>query len=251
MKNELEKDELIRYTRQIKLPSIGLQGQQRLKNASLLIVGVGGLGSAAVIYLAAAGVGRIGLIDEDMVDLSNLQRQVLYSTSEIGLPKVECARGRLLSLNPEIEVTTICSRLTQENASDIIRKFDLVVDCCDNISTRYCINEECVRWGKPFVYGSIFQYEGQVSVFSLPEGPCYRCVFPESENKDISDLDKNGVIGSLPGTIGTIQATEAIKIITGIGKPLSGRMLHYDSLNMEFNIISLRKNPSCLSCRKP
>ena len=244
---DLTADDVRRYARHLLLPQVGREGQQRLKSASVLVVGVGGLGSPASLYLAAAGVGRLGLVDGDTVDESNLQRQVLYATAEVGEPKVTAARHRLHALNPHIHIDAYPHRLSAENAWDIIAQYDIIVDGTDNFAARYLINDTAVLQNKPFVYGSIAQFDGQVSVFYAAEGPCYRCTFPKAP-RIAPNCANAGVLGALPGVVGTLEATEALKLILGIGKPLIGRLLLYDALAMQFDIIRLRKNPKCPVC---
>jgi adenylyltransferase/sulfurtransferase len=232
----------MRYARQTRLPELGEEGQRRLTGGSALIVGAGGLGSPIAIYLAAAGVGHIGLVDFDRVDETNLHRQVLYGTKDIGRPKLESAREHLRDLNPEVEVTTHDGALTSDNALDIIRGYDVVLDGTDNFPTRYLVNDACTIAGKPNVYGSVFRFEGQVSVFDARTGPCYRCLYPEPPPPHlVPSCADAGVIGVLPGVIGTIQATEAVKIIAGIGETLLGRLLLFDALNMTFRTMRLQK----------
>jgi len=240
-------DEMQRYARHILLPQVGTEGQRRLKSASVLVVGVGGLGSPASLYLAAAGVGHLGLVDGDVVDESNLQRQVLYATAEVGAPKVAAARDRLHALNPHIHIDTYPHRLTPENAEAIIAQYDIIVDGTDNFASRYLLNDTAVLQNKPFVYGAIAQFDGQISVFYAAKGPCYRCVFPKAPSQNFANA---GVLGALPGVVGTLEATEALKLILGIGKPLIGRLLLYDALAMQFDLIRLRKNPKCPVCGK-
>jgi len=217
------------------LPEIGESGQEKLLEAKVLLVGLGGLGSAAGYYLAAAGVGHLGLIDPDVVEISNLQRQILHSTPSIGIPKVASAERTLLSLNPDVEIVTYQEKLTSENAIEIIQDYDIVVDACDNLPTRYVINDACYIMDKPYVHGSIFQFEGRATVFLPDEGPCYRCLYPAQPPEDMMpDPQDIGLLGVLPGVIGVIEATEAIKLILGIGENLVGRLLVYDALNMEF-----------------
>jgi len=238
----LTPSERIRYARHLILPEIGEAGQERLKASSALIVGAGGLGSPVGLYLAAAGVGRIGIVDFDDVDGSNLHRQVLYGASDVGHPKLEAARRRLQDLNPEIAIETHAAALTSENALDILIKYDVVIDGTDNFPTRYLVNDACVLLGKPNVYGSIFRFEGQASVFSAQEGPCYRCLYPEPPPPHlVPSCAEGGVLGVLPGVIGTIQATEAIKLLTGIGETLVGRLLLFDALKMTFRTLRLRQ----------
>jgi len=233
----------MRYARQIRLPELGEEGQARLTRGSALVVGAGGLGSPIAIYLAAAGVGRIGLVDFDRVDESNLHRQVLYDTKDIGRPKLDAARDHLRALNPEIEIATHEGALTSANALDILRDYDIILDGTDNFPTRYLVNDACTILGKPNVYGSIFRFEGQVSVFDARSGPCYRCLYPEPPPPHlVPSCADAGVLGVLPGVIGTIQATEAIKIIAGIGETLLGRLLLFDALQMTFRTMRLQKN---------
>jgi sulfur-carrier protein adenylyltransferase/sulfurtransferase len=231
-----------RYSRQVRLPEIGPAGQAKLANGSVLVVGAGGLGSPAATYLAAAGVGRIGLVDFDRVDETNLHRQILYTTSDLGRPKLEAARERLHGLNPEVSVETHDTRLTSANALDILRGYDVVLDGTDNFATRYLVNDACVLLGKPNVYGSVIRFEGQASVFSTSDGPCYRCLHPDPPPAHlVPSCAEAGVLGVLPGIIGTIQATEAIKIIVGAGETLAGRLLLFDALRMTFRVIQLRR----------
>lgn len=226
-----------------------MHGQVKLKNSSALIIGLGGLGAPLSLYLAAAGVGRIGLVDFDKIEHSNLQRQVLYSSSDIGRPKLEIAKNRLLDMNPNIEIETHETRLTSENALQIIEKYDVVVDGTDNFPTRYLVNDACVLLGKPNVYGSIFRFEGQVSVFDTKKGPCYRCLYPEPPPPGlVPSCAEGGVLGVLPAVIGSLQANEAIKILLGSGDLLIGRLLLFDALGMKFRELNLRKDPSCPIC---
>jgi len=245
----LTPEELRRYNRHLILPEIGLEGQKKLKAASVLLVGAGGLGSPLALYLAAAGVGRLGLVDFDVVDETNLQRQVLHGTKDVGRPKLESARDRILDINPHVQVDLYETRLTSENALDIIKEYDLVADGTDNFPTRYLVNDACVLAGKPNVYASIFRFEGQVSVFGTPDGPCYRCLYPEPPPPGlVPSCAEGGVLGVLPGLVGTIQATEVIKMILGIGTPLIGRLLLVDALHMQFRTLKVRKNPECPIC---
>ncbi|MCI4332021.1 MAG: molybdopterin-synthase adenylyltransferase MoeB [Thermoplasmata archaeon] len=245
----LDADEMRRYSRHLLLPDVGVRGQKRLKAGRVLIVGSGGLGSPAALYLAAAGVGEIGLVDHDRIELSNLQRQILYSTSDVGRPKLEAASQRLQQLNPRVKVIQHASVLSSENALDIIRPYDVVVDGTDNFPTRYLVNDACVLLGKPNVYGSIHRFEGQASVFDASRGPCYRCLYPEPPPPDlVPSCAEGGVLGVLPGIIGMIQATEAVKILLGAGEPLVGRLLLYDALGMRFREFHLKKNPECVLC---
>jgi molybdopterin/thiamine biosynthesis adenylyltransferase/rhodanese-related sulfurtransferase len=246
---QLSPEELRRYNRHLILPEVGLEGQKKLKAASVLLVGAGGLGSPLALYLAAAGVGRLGLVDFDVVDETNLQRQVLHGTKDVGRPKLESARDRILDINPHVQVDLYETRLTSENALEIIKEYDLVADGTDNFPTRYLVNDACVLAGKPNVYASIFRFEGQVSVFGTPDGPCYRCLYPEPPPPGlVPSCAEGGVLGILPGLVGTIQATEVIKMILGIGKPLIGRLLLVDALSMQFRTLKVRKNPECPIC---
>ena len=229
-----------RYTRQTTLPEIGEAGQRKLRDASVLIVGAGGLGSPTALYLAAAGVGRIGLVDFDRVDVTNLHRQILYGTSSVGRPKLEAARERLEDLNDEIEIETHEARLSSANALEILAHYDVVIDGTDNFATRYLVNDACVILGKPNVYGSIFRFDGQASIFAMPDGPCYRCLYPEPPPPGlVPSCAEGGVLGVLPGVVGTIQATETIKLITGAGETLAGRLLLFDALRMTFRTMKL------------
>jgi adenylyltransferase/sulfurtransferase len=246
---DLSHEEIRRYSRHLIMPEVGMDGQRKLKQASVLCVGAGGLGSPLLLYLAAAGVGHIGVVDFDVVDDSNLQRQIIHGTSTLGLPKLESAKRRLLDLNPFIEVSTYGEPLTSANALDIMANYEVIVDGTDNFQTRYLTNDACVLLGKPNVYGSIFRFEGQASVFYAKEGPCYRCLFPEPPPPGlVPSCAEGGVLGVLPGVIGTIQATEAVKLIIGQGEPLIGRLLLYDALEMSFTTLKLRKNPDCVIC---
>ena len=246
---ELSHEEVKRYSRHLIMPEVGMKGQRRLKAASVLIIGAGGLGSPLGMYLAAAGVGRIGLVDYDTVDLSNLQRQVLHGTKDVGRSKLESARERLLDINPHVVIEIYNTPLTSENALDILAPYDVIVDGTDNFPTRYLVNDACVLLGKPNVYGSIFRFEGQATVFDARSGPCYRCLFPEPPPPGlVPSCAEGGVLGVLPGTIGAIQATETLKIILGIGETLIGRLLLYDALRMTFDFVKLRKNPDCPAC---
>jgi adenylyltransferase/sulfurtransferase len=246
----LSNEEISRYSRHLILPEVGMQGQKRLKQGSVLLVGTGGLGSPLALYLAAAGVGHIGLVDFDVVDESNLQRQIVHGTSTVGVPKIESAKQRLRDLNPHIELTTYDTQLNSDNALDILRPYDVVVDGTDNFPTRYLTNDASVMLGKPNVYGSIFRFEGQATVFYTEAGgPCYRCIYPEPPPPGlVPSCAEGGVLGVLPGVIGTIQATEVIKLLTGIGSPLLGRLMLYDALDMNFRELKLRRNPACPVC---
>ena len=246
---ELESEELVRYSRHIGLAEVGEEGQRRLKQASVLIVGAGALGSPAALYLTAAGVGRIGIVDFDAVDMSNLQRQILHDTSSVGVLKTESARDRLNGLNPHVRVEAIEGELTSQNALEIIGAYDVVLDGTDNFKTRYLTNDACVLLGKPNVYGSVLRFEGQASVFAMPDGPCYRCLFCEPPPPGlVPSCAEAGVLGVLPGLIGTIQATEAIKLILRAGDTLAGRLLLVDALRMNFRTIKLRRDPECPAC---
>jgi sulfur-carrier protein adenylyltransferase/sulfurtransferase len=242
-------EELLRYSRHLILPDIGIAGQRKLKAARVLLVGAGGLGSPAALYLAAAGVGTIGLVDFDVVDRTNLQRQVLHGTAAIGRSKLESAAERLHDINPHAHVEPFAVRLTAENALGILGGFDVVVDGSDNFPTRYLVNDACVLLGKPDVYGAVFRFDGQASVFAAPHGPCYRCLYAEPPPPDlVPSCAEGGVLGVLPGIIGSIQALEAIKLITGVGEPLTGRLLLLDALHLQFREIQLRKDPACPVC---
>ena len=246
---ELSREEILRYSRHLLISEIGLEGQRKLKAASVLIVGTGGLGSPAALYLAAAGVGHIGLVDYDVVDESNLQRQVIHSTGMIGRRKVQSARQRLEDLNPAVHVDAFDEPFTSSNAIQIAGPYDVILDATDNFPTRYLTNDLCVLTGKPLVYGAVFRFEGQASVFDARVGPCYRCLFPEPPPPGlVPSCSDAGVLGVLPGTIGMIQATEAIKLMLGIGENLVGRLLLYNALDMSFDYVKLKKNPHCKIC---
>ena len=246
---ELSRDEILRYSRHLLIPEVGLDGQRKLKNSSVLIIGTGGLGSPVALYLAAAGIGRIGLVDYDTVDSSNLQRQVIHGTSTIGKLKVESARAKLLDLNPDIQIDVYNEPYTSENALRIAANYDIILDGTDNFPTRYLTNDVAVFLGKPNVYASIYRFDGQVSVFYAKEGPCYRCLFPEPPPPGlVPSCAEGGVLGVLPGTIGTLQATEALKVLLGIGEPLIGKLLLYNALDMSFDFVKLKKNPNCRVC---
>ena len=246
---DLSRAEIERYARHLVIPDVGVEGQKRLKAARVLLVGAGGLGSPLALYLAAAGVGHIGLVDFDVVDVTNLQRQILHGTKDVGRPKLASARERIEDINPFVQLTTYETALTSQNAIGIIEKYDLVADGTDNFPTRYLVNDACVILGKPNVYGSIFRFEGQASVFSTKDGPCYRCLFPEPPPPGmVPSCAEGGVLGVLPGLIGTIQATEAVKLILGIGEPLIGRLLLVDALGAQFRTVKVRKNPACPAC---
>lgn len=245
----LSRDEILRYSRHLLIPEVGLEGQRKLKNSSALIIGTGGLGSPVALYLAAAGIGRIGLVDYDTVDSSNLQRQVIHGTSTVGKLKVESARAKLLDLNPDIQVDVYNEPYTSENAMRIAKDYDIILDGTDNFPTRYLTNDVAVFLGKPNVYASIYRFDGQVSVFYAKEGPCYRCLFPEPPPPGlVPSCAEGGVLGVLPGTIGTLQATEALKVLLGIGEPLIGKLLLYNALDMSFEYVKLKKNPNCRVC---
>jgi|YNPMSStandDraft_1061717.scaffolds.fasta_scaffold00132_23 molybdopterin/thiamine biosynthesis adenylyltransferase/rhodanese-related sulfurtransferase/molybdopterin converting factor small subunit len=245
----LSREEILRYSRHLIMPEVAMEGQLKLKQARVLVVGAGGLGSPLALYLAAAGVGRLGLVDYDVVDLTNLQRQILYATPDVGRKKLEVAIERLRTLNPEIQVEGYETALTSENALEILRDYDIVVDGTDNFPTRYLVNDACVLLGKPNVYGSIFRFEGQATVFAMPGGPCYRCLYPEPPPPGlVPSCAEGGVLGILPGLIGLIQATETVKLILGTGRPLVGRLVLYDALAMRFRELKLRRDPNCPVC---
>jgi adenylyltransferase/sulfurtransferase len=245
----LSNDEILRYSRHLIMPEVGMEGQLKLKNAKLLLVGTGGLGAPLGLYLAAAGVGRIGLVDFDVVDFTNLQRQVIHGTKDVGRKKLDSAADRMRDINPNVQIDRYEVALSSENALDILSGYDLVVDGTDNFPTRYLVNDACVLLKKPNVYGSIFRFEGQASVFGYPGGPCYRCLYPEPPPPGlVPSCAEGGVLGILPGMIGIVQATEAVKLILGIGEPLIGRLLLYDALAMRFRELKLRRNPECPAC---
>lgn len=245
----LSADERTRYARHLSLPRVGVQGQERLKDGAVLIVGAGGLGGPLALYLAAAGVGRIGIVDFDVVEESNLQRQVLYRTDEIGRPKVERAAERMSALNPHTKIELHPTQLTRENALDLIGRYDVVADGTDNFATRYLVNDACVLLGKPDVYGSISRFEGQVSVFGTTDGPCYRCLYDTPPPPElVPSCAEGGVLGVLPGLVGTIQATEVLKLLLGIGESLAGRLLLIDALEMKFRELQMARDPSCPVC---
>ena len=246
---QLTNDEVKRYSRHLIMPEVGVDGQRKLKAAKVLCIGAGGLGSPVAMYLAAAGVGTIGLVDFDVVDFSNLQRQILHSTPDVGRPKLTSAKEKLTALNPEIEIRTHEVALSSQNALQLFEPYDVIVDGTDNFPTRYLVNDACVLLGKPNAYGSIFRFEGQASVFATKEGPCYRCLYPEPPPPGlVPSCAEGGVLGVLPGLIGIIQATETVKLIMGIGEPLIGRFLIYDALRMRFRELKLRKDPDCPVC---
>ena len=246
---ELTPSERQRYSRHLLLPEVGEEGQRRLKAARVLCVGAGGLGSPAALYLAAAGVGTLGLVDFDVVDFSNLQRQIIHGTGDVGRSKLESARSRIEGLNPEVHVETFDAHFSVANAKALVDAFDVIVDGTDNFPARYLVNDACVLYGKPNAWGSIFRFEGQAAVFAAPDGPCYRCLHPEPPPAGlVPSCAEAGVLGVLPGIIGTIQATEALKLILGIGDPLIGRFLIYDALKMRFRDLKLPKDPDCPVC---
>ncbi len=245
----LSKEEVLRYSRHLIMPEVGMEGQLKLKQARVLCIGTGGLGAPLGLYLAAAGVGQLGLVDFDVVDFTNLQRQVLFGSSDVGRPKITAAADRLRNLNPDIRIDAIEERLSSENALELFRDYDIIVDGTDNFPTRYLVNDACVLLGKPNVYGSIFRFEGQITVFGYPDGPCYRCLYPEPPPPGlVPSCAEGGVLGVLPGIVGTIQAAETLKLIIGKGEPLIGRLLLFDALGMKFRELKLRKNPDCPVC---
>ena len=245
----LSNEEVERYSRHLIMPEVGMSGQKKLKAAKVLLIGAGGLGSPLALYLTAAGIGHIGLVDYDIVDYTNLQRQIIHGTKDVGRSKLESAKESMLAINPFVQVDSYEVPLTSANALEIIEPYDIVIDGTDNFPTRYLTNDACVLLGKPNVYGSIFRFEGQLSVFYAEQGPCYRCLFPEPPPPGlVPSCAEGGVLGILPGTIGAMQATEAIKLILGIGESMIGRLVLYDALNMEFTEVKLRKNPNCPVC---
>jgi sulfur-carrier protein adenylyltransferase/sulfurtransferase len=246
---ELTREEVYRYSRHLILPDVGVRGQRRLRDARVLLVGAGGLGSPLALYLAAAGVGHLGVVDDDVVDVTNLQRQILHGTASVGRPKLASAVERLHDLNPLVTVEPHQTRLTAANALRIIADYDIVADGTDNFATRYLVNDACVLLGRPNVYGSIFRFDGQASVFATPDGPCYRCLYPEPPPPGlVPSCAEGGVLGVLPGLVGTIQATEVIKLIIGIGDPLIGRLLLIDAAQMSFRTLAVRRDPACPAC---
>lgn len=248
MLNDEEKN---RYIRHLNVPEIGESGQIKLKETSVLIVGAGGLGSASSLYLTAAGIGKIGLVDSDKVELSNLQRQIVHSMNTIGKPKVNSARDRLLGINPLVEICRIHERITSETINAVIADYPIVIDATDNFETRYLLNEACVLLKKPLVYGAVYQFYGQMSVFDASRGPCFRCVFREFPTEEVIKANRGvGVVSPVPGVIGTLQAVETIKLILNIGTPVIGKLLLFDGLQMQFQEISLRKDPACPVCGK-
>jgi molybdopterin/thiamine biosynthesis adenylyltransferase/rhodanese-related sulfurtransferase len=250
-KPPLRPDQFDRYRRHLSLPEVGVEGQTRLLESRVLLIGAGGLGCPVSLYLAAAGVGTIGIVDHDRVDASNLQRQVLYGTADIGRPKVEVARERIKAMNPDVAVDAHAVQLTSDNALALFAEYDVIVDGTDNFPTRYLSNDACVLLGKPNVHGSVYRFDGQASVFDARHGPCYRCLYPEPPPPgSVPSCAEGGVLGVLPGLVAMIQATETVKIATGIGEPLYGRLLQYDALKMEFNEFRLKKDPKCPVCGK-
>lgn len=246
---KLSKEEIQRYSRHLIMPEVGMEGQLKLKRARVLTIGTGGLGAPLGLYLAAAGVGHLGLVDFDVVDSSNLQRQVTFTTADVGKPKSEAAKARLSALNPAIEIVSYETRLTSDNALELFRDYDIIVDGTDNFPTRFLVNDACVLLGKPNVYGSIFRFEGQATVFGYPGGPCYRCLYPEPPPPGlVPSCAEGGVLGVLPGIVGSIQAMETIKLILGTGEPLVGRLLLFDALAMRFRELKLKRNPDCPLC---
>jgi molybdopterin/thiamine biosynthesis adenylyltransferase/rhodanese-related sulfurtransferase len=245
----LSNEEILRYSRHLIMPEVGMEGQLKLKQAKVLLIGTGGLGAPLGLYLAAAGVGHLGIVDFDVVDFTNLQRQVTFGTSDVGRAKIEAARERLANLNPAIEIQPFETKLTSENALELFKDFDIIVDGTDNFPTRYLVNDACILLGKPNVYGSIFRFEGQATVFGAPGGPCYRCLYPEPPPPGlVPSCAEGGVLGVLPGIVGSIQAMETIKLILGRGDSLAGRLLLFDALGMKFRELKLRKNPDCPIC---
>ena len=246
---ELTPAEVYRYSRHLLLPPVGLEGQRRLKAARVLVVGAGGLGSPAALYLAASGVGRLGLVDFDAVDETNLQRQVLHGSAAIGVSKLVSAEARLRDLNPHVEIVTHEGRLTSQNALEVLREYHVVVDGSDNFPTRYLVNDACVLSGIPYVYGAVFRFDGQLSLFGVPPGPCYRCLFRDPPPPElVPSCDEAGVLGVVPGVIGTLQALEAIKLVLKVGESLSGRLLLFNALTTEFRELSVRRDPECPMC---
>ncbi len=245
----LTNEEILRYSRHLIMPEVGMEGQLKLKAARVLLIGAGGLGAPLGLYLTAAGVGHIGLVDFDVVDFTNLQRQVAFGTSDVGKPKTEAASARLSNLNPDVKIATYETKLTSENALELFKDYDLVVDGTDNFPTRYLVNDACILLGKPNVYGSIFRFEGQVTVFGMPDGPCYRCLYPEPPPPGlVPSCAEGGVLGVLPGIVGSLQALEAIKLILGQGESLAGRLILFDALALKFRELKLKKNSHCPMC---
>jgi sulfur-carrier protein adenylyltransferase/sulfurtransferase len=245
----LTNQEILRYSRHLIMPEVGMDGQLKLKGAKVLLIGSGGLGAPLGLYLTAAGVGKIGLVDFDIVDFTNLQRQVTFGSSDVGKPKTEAAKARLTNLNPDVQITTYDTKLTSENALEIFNDYDVVVDGTDNFPTRYLVNDACILLGKPNVYGSIFRFEGQVTLFGMPDGPCYRCLYPEPPPPGlVPSCAEGGVLGVLPGIVGSLQAMETIKLLIERGESLVGRLLLFDALALKFRELKLHKNPNCPMC---
>lgn len=251
MKEKLNQSEKIRYARHFNIPDLGEEGQLKLKASSVLVAGCGGLGSASSLYLAAAGIGRLGLVDSDKVDLSNLQRQVIHSMESIGRAKVDSAKERINGLNPNVKVNTFHDRIQENNARSIIKEYDIVVDATDNFDTRYVLNAACFELSIPFVYGAIFQFSGQMSLFNYKNGPCFQCVFQHTPTEEFKDQNRGvGVVGALPGVIGSLQAIEVIKLCAGIGRSMTGRLLIFNGLDMDFKEITTMKNKQCPVCAR-
>ena len=249
MEAGLTNEEILRYSRHLIMPEVGMEGQLKLKAARVLLIGAGGLGAPLGLYLTAAGVGHIGLVDFDIVDFTNLQRQVTFGTSDVGKPKTEAAKARLSNLNPDVQIATYETKLTSENALELFKDYDIIVDGTDNFPTRYLVNDACILLGKPNVYGSIFRFEGQVTVFGLPDGPCYRCLYPEPPPPGlVPSCAEGGVLGVLPGIIGSLQALETIKLILGGGESLSGRLILFDAVTLKFRELKLQKDSHCPMC---
>lgn len=245
----LSQEEVLRYSRHLIMPEVGVEGQEKLKNASILLIGCGGLGSPLGMYLSAAGVGRLGLVDFDLIDFTNLQRQVMFGTQDVGRPKVDASKERIAQINPNVQVTAYREKLTSENVLTIFKDYDIIIDGTDNFPTRYLVNDACVFLKKPNVYGSIFRFEGQATIFWAEKGPCYRCLYPEPPPPGlVPSCAEGGVLGILPGLIGLIQATEAIKLIIGKGDPMIGRLLLFNALDMKFREVKLQKDPECPVC---
>src|SRR5712671_4337245 len=245
----LSNDEILRYSRHLIMPEVGMEGQLKLKAAKVLCIGAGGLGSPLALYLGAAGVGTLGIVDFDVVDYTNLQRQIIHSTADVGRPKLDSAAEKLKAMNPFLNIKKFNTRLSSDNALELFKEFDIICDGTDNFPTRYLVNDACVLTGKPNVYGSIFRFEGQASIFATKEGPCYRCLYPEPPPPGlVPSCAEGGVLGVLPGVIGCIQATETIKLIIGAGEPLIGRFLIFDALRMKFRELKLKKDPDCPVC---
>src|SRR5712691_209040 len=245
----LNNDEILRYSRHLIMPEVGMEGQLKIKAAKVLCIGAGGLGSPLALYLGAAGVGTLGIVDFDVVDYTNLQRQIIHSTADVGRPKLDSAAEKLKAMNPFLNIKKFNTRLSSDNALELFKEFDIVIDGTDNFPTRYLVNDACVLLGKPNVYGSIFRFEGQASIFAAKDGPCYRCLYAEPPPPGlVPSCAEGGVLGVLPGIIGTIQATEAVKLILGVGTPLIGRLLLFDALRMQFRELKLRKNRQCPIC---